>query len=101
LWKAAPLADDPLDEVDDDDGDFTNLPNDGDAEEAAAEQRALFASFETKHRDEAARQFMVAGRRASTDRVAAEQRLEEADRRGAMARQCRDSQYPLAFFEPC
>jgi hypothetical protein len=35
--------------------DFANLLDDGEAEEAIAEQRALLASFETKQRDEAAR----------------------------------------------
>jgi hypothetical protein len=100
LWKEAPLADDPLDEVDDDDGDFADLPDDGEAEEATAEQRALLASFEMKRRDEAARQFMVAERRVAADRVTAEQCLKEADQRGAMARQRRDGQYPLASFEP-
>jgi hypothetical protein len=47
------------------------LPDDGEAEEAAAEQRALLMLFKTKCYDEAAHQFMVAERRAAADRVAA------------------------------
>jgi hypothetical protein len=54
-----------------DEEEFTNLPDDGDVEEALAEQRALFASFETKWCDEAARHLMLAERRAAVGQVAA------------------------------
>jgi hypothetical protein len=80
-------------------------------EEAAAEQRALLASFETKRRDKTARKFIHTERREATVRVAAttqegarhevhrqnmavaraavEQRQLEEDRREAeAARQC-------------
>jgi hypothetical protein len=39
--------------------------------ESAAEQRALMASFETQHRDEAARCLLAAERRAAVDELAA------------------------------
>jgi hypothetical protein len=82
------------------------LPDDSEAEEAATEQRALLASFETRRRDEAARHFLVSERRVAVERVAeaqataraldhrcnveaaramTEQRLNEEDRRGALA----------------
>jgi hypothetical protein len=66
-----------------DDDDYVHLDNDDlDANfladlptiaEAAAERRALMASFETQHCDQSARQLMVAERRASMDRLAAAQ----------------------------
>jgi hypothetical protein len=43
---------------------------DAEAEEAAAEQRAILASFETWRRNETAQRFMVAERRAATARLA-------------------------------
>jgi hypothetical protein len=46
------------------------LPDGDEAEEAAAEQRELLASFETQRCDAAARQFMVVERRAAAERVA-------------------------------
>jgi hypothetical protein len=103
---------------------FVDLPDDGEAEEAAIEQRSLLVSFETQFRDEVARQFMVAERRATAKRVAEaqaaarsaahrrnieaaraamavnERHLNEHDRRGALAavaeaQQRNESQYPL------
>jgi hypothetical protein len=100
------------------------LPDDGEAEEAAIEQRSLLMSFETQFCDEVARQFMVAERRATVKRVTEaqaaarsaahrrnieaaraamevnERRLNEQDRRGALAavaeaQQRHKSQYPL------
>jgi hypothetical protein len=93
---------------DSDDKEFNaGQPTDEEAEEAAAEQRAILASFETRHRDESAWQFMLAERRAvaaarlaDTQAVAraeahrrnleamraeVEQRLAEADRTGGLA----------------
>jgi hypothetical protein len=55
-------------EVDKDD--FADLPDDGEAEEAAAEKRALMASFETKRHDDSAPHFMVAERKAAAARLA-------------------------------
>jgi hypothetical protein len=82
----------------------SDFPDDDQADEAAAEQTVLLMSLEMKHRDEAARQFMVAKRRAAADRLVAsqaairlvahrrnmeaarvKQRLEDQDRRVAMA----------------
>jgi hypothetical protein len=42
-------------------------------EEAAAEQRAILSSFETRRRDQSAQQFMVVERRAAAARLADEQ----------------------------
>jgi hypothetical protein len=53
-----------------DEDDLTDLPDDGEAEEAATEQRALFASFEMQHHDAVARQFMITERRAVAEKVA-------------------------------
>jgi hypothetical protein len=82
----------------------SDFPDDDQADEAAAEQTVLLMSLEMKHRDEAARQFMVAKRRAAADRLVAsqaavrpvahrcnmeaaraERRLKDQDRRVAMA----------------
>jgi hypothetical protein len=97
------------------------LPDDGAAEEAAAEQ--LLTSFEMQCRDEAARYFMHVERRAAAERLAdaqetacatahrrnleaamaamaaAEQRLVGADRSGGLAsvaeaRHHHENQYP-------
>jgi hypothetical protein len=57
-------------EDEEDDEFYPDLLDDGQAEEAAKEQRALLVSFETRCRDEAARHFMVAERRAAMERVA-------------------------------
>jgi hypothetical protein len=57
---------------DDMDADFlAELSTDPEATEAAAERRALMASFEMQHRDQSARQLMVAERRVAADRLAA------------------------------
>jgi hypothetical protein len=48
---------------------YLKLPTDKEAVESAAEQRALVASFETQHRDEAARRLMAAERRAAADEL--------------------------------
>jgi hypothetical protein len=100
-----------VDEKEDTDGDefFADLPTDVEAEEAAAEQRAILASFETRRRDETAQQFMAAERRAGAAMLAdahatarsdihrrnietaraamakAEQHLAQADRVGGLA----------------
>jgi hypothetical protein len=99
------------------------------AEENAAEQRAILASFEMRRRNETTQQFMDAERRTAAARLAdahatacvdahchnieaaraamaaAEQRLAQADRVGGLAmvkteRQRRKNQYPLASFDP-
>jgi hypothetical protein len=57
---------------------FTNWPDDGEAEEAAAEQRTLLAPLESQHRDTAYRLFMVAERRAVAERVAEAQAVARA-----------------------
>jgi hypothetical protein len=95
------VADEPLDcgnKVDDDDfvhlddddldGDFlAKLGDDREAEEAAAERRALVASFETKRCDESARWFMLTERRAPAARLAAAQQAarQSAHRRNMAA----------------
>jgi hypothetical protein len=100
---------------------------DAEAEEAAAEQRAIIASFKKQHRDRAAQELMAAERRAAAARLAedhaaaradahcrnievaraamveAERRLFRADVAGGLAkvaveRQRREHQYPLPPF---
>jgi hypothetical protein len=53
------------DEPPDDDDFLAQLSDDAKATEAAAEQRALMTSFETKSRDESAQRFMVVERRVA------------------------------------
>jgi hypothetical protein len=48
-----------LDEVDDEDSDLDDFDKEEDAPGVTDEQRALLASFETAHRDQAGRQLMV------------------------------------------
>jgi hypothetical protein len=68
------------DEEDNDDEDlYADLPDDAEAEEAAAEQRALLMSFETQHRDEAARHFMHAERSAAAERLGGAQATAHAN----------------------
>jgi hypothetical protein len=115
-------------EEDSDDEEFlAELPTDAEAEEAAAEQRAVIASFETQHRDWAAQELMAAERRAAAARLAEDHTAACADAhrrnieaaRAAMAeaerclfradvavglakmaaeRQRREHQYPLPSF---
>jgi hypothetical protein len=81
LWEKGTSAggsedDDEYLHLDDDDLDadfLVELPTDPEAAEAAAERRALMASFEMQHRDQSARQLMVAERRVAADRLAAVQ----------------------------
>jgi hypothetical protein len=97
------------------------------SEEADVEQRVILASFETRHRDQLAQEFMATERRAAVARLAdehaaartdahrrnieaaraamsaAEQRLAQADVAGGLAtvaaeRQQREHQYPLLSF---
>jgi hypothetical protein len=97
------------------------------AEEAAAEQRAILASFETQHRNQSAQELMATERRATAARLAeehaaaradahrrnieaaratmavAEQRLFQVDVTGGLVtvaaeRQRREHQYPLPSF---
>jgi hypothetical protein len=104
------------------------VPTDAEAEEAAAEHRAILASFEMQHRDRATQELMVVERRAAAARLAedhaaaradthrrnievaraamveAEQRLFRADVAGGLAkvaeeRQRREHQYPLQSFD--
>jgi hypothetical protein len=49
---------------------YASLPMEVDAEEAAAEQRAILASFETRRHNELAQQFMVVERRVAAARLA-------------------------------
>jgi hypothetical protein len=67
-WPHEELHKPVANEIDDDN--FADLPDDVEAEEAAAEQRALLAAFETKGRVKTARQFILAERRAAAARVA-------------------------------
>jgi hypothetical protein len=46
------------------------LHDDGEAEKAATEQRALFMSFKMQHHGAVARQFMITERRAVVEKVA-------------------------------
>jgi hypothetical protein len=48
-------------------------------EEAAAEQRAIVASFETQRRDRAAQELMAAERRTAVARLAEDQAATRAD----------------------
>jgi hypothetical protein len=57
--------------LDSDDEEFlAELPTDTEAEEAAVEQRAIVASFETQHRDRVVQELMAAERRAAVARLA-------------------------------
>jgi hypothetical protein len=117
-------------EEDSDDEKFlAELPTDAkaEAEEAAAEQRAIVASFETQRHDRAAQELMAAERRAAAARLVEDHTATRADAhhrnieaaRAAMAeaegrlfwadvavglakvaveRQCREHQYPLISF---
>jgi hypothetical protein len=58
-------------DLDADDLTYLELPTDEEATESDAEQRALMASFETQHRDEAARCLMAVERRVAADDLAA------------------------------
>jgi hypothetical protein len=98
------------------------------SEEAAAEQRTILASFETRHHDQSVKEFMASERRAAAARLAeehaaaradahrhnieavraamaaAEQRPAQADVAGGLAtvvaeRQRREHQYPLPSFD--
>jgi hypothetical protein len=80
LREEGHVADDPPDnsnKVDDEDyvnldnDDLVDLPDDAEAEEAVAKQRALMALVKMKCHDESARRFMVADRRVA--RLAMEQ----------------------------
>jgi hypothetical protein len=67
-------------EEDSDDEEFlAELPMDAKAEEAAAEQRAIVASFETQRRDRAAQELMAAERRATAARLAEDHTAARAD----------------------
>jgi hypothetical protein len=57
-------------EEDSDEEEFlAQLPTDAEAEEAAVEQRAILASFETQRRDRSAQELMATERRAATARL--------------------------------
>ena len=67
-------------EEDSDDEEFlAELPTDAEAEEAAVEQRAIVASFETQRRDRAAQELMAAERRAAVARLAEDHTAARAD----------------------
>jgi hypothetical protein len=67
-------------EEDSDDEEFlAELPTEAEAEEAAAEQRAIAASFETQRRDRAAQELMAAERRAVAARLAEDHTTARAD----------------------
>jgi hypothetical protein len=115
-------------EEDSDDEEFlAELPTDAEAEEAAAEQRAIIASFEMHRPDRAVQELMAAERRVAVARLAedhtatradahrrnieaaraamaeAERRLFRADvavglAKVAAERQRREHQYPLPSF---
>jgi hypothetical protein len=55
------------------------LPTDTEVEEAAAEQRAILASFETQRRDQSAQELMAAEMRAAVARLAEEHAAARAD----------------------
>jgi hypothetical protein len=58
-------------EEDSDNEEFlAELPTDAEAKEAAAEQRAIVASFETQRRDWATQELMAAERRTAAARLA-------------------------------
>jgi hypothetical protein len=116
-------------EEDSDEEEFlAQLPTDAETEEAATEQRAILAWFETQRRERSAQELMAAKRRATTARLAedhaaaradahrrnieaaraamaeAEQRLFWADvigRLAMVAAECqrREHQYPLPSFD--
>jgi hypothetical protein len=58
---------------------LTELPTDAKAEEAATEQRAIVALFETQCRDRAAQELMAAERRAAVARLAEDHAAARAD----------------------
>jgi hypothetical protein len=67
-------------EEDSNDEEFlAELPTDTEAEEAAAEQRAIVASFEMQHRDRAAQELMAAKRRAVVARLLEDHTATRAD----------------------
>jgi hypothetical protein len=67
-------------EKDSDDEEFlAELPTNAEAEEAAAEQRAIVASFETQRRDRAVQELMAAERRAAAARLAEDHTAARAD----------------------
>jgi hypothetical protein len=118
-----------VEEEDSDNEEFlADLPTDAESEEAAAEQRAILVSFETRRRDQSVQDFMAAERRAIVARLAeehaasradahrrnieaarsamapGEQRLTQANIAGGLAtmaaeRQRREHQYPLSCFD--
>jgi hypothetical protein len=102
---------------------------DAESEEAAAEQRAILALFETRRRDQAVQEFMATETRAAAARLAndhaaaradahrrnieaaraamavTKKHLAQADVAGGLAmvtaeRQRHKNQYPLALFDP-
>jgi hypothetical protein len=104
------------------------MPTDAEVEEAAAEQRAILASFEAHRRDQSTQELMAAERRAAAARLAeehaaartdahrrnikvaraamaaAEQCLFQADVTGGLAtvaaeHQRREHEYPLPSFD--
>jgi hypothetical protein len=78
LQDPAPLQGE--EEEDSDEEEFlAELPMDAEAEEAAAEQRAIVASFETQRHDRAAQELMVAERRAAAARLAEDHAGAHAD----------------------
>jgi hypothetical protein len=67
-------------EEDSDDEEFlAELPTDEGAEEAAAEQRVIVASFEMQRRDRAVQELMAAERRAASARLAEDHATARAD----------------------
>jgi hypothetical protein len=67
-------------EEDSDDEEFlAELPTDAEVEEAAAEYRAIIASFETQRRDRAAQELMAAERRATAARLVEDHTIARAD----------------------
>jgi colicin import membrane protein len=58
---------------------LAELPTDTEAEEAAIEQRAIVASFETQRRDRAAQELMTAERRAAAARLVEDHTAARAD----------------------
>jgi hypothetical protein len=58
---------------------LAELPTDAEAEEAATEQRAIIASFETQRRDREAQDLMAVERRAAAARLAEDHTAARAD----------------------
>jgi hypothetical protein len=58
---------------------LAELPTDAEAEEAAAEQRAIVALFETQRRDRVAQELMAAERRVVAERLAEDHAVTRAD----------------------